>query len=213
MALFNGGKNAANTATKYAVMGANIGNMYLDQGTDALTKQYGQAQQYFDPLASTYNKGSQTYADALGINGSEGNARATSAFQAGPGYEFSLNQGLDNLDRRAASRGMLGSGNTSADAINYATGVANQEYGSWLDRLGGYNPLALQTAGAQAGLTTGIGDAQYATGVSKAGILNNLGTNTASAQMQGAAQDSRATQDLISGGLSLGAKLLGFGGK
>jgi hypothetical protein len=53
--------------------------------------------------------------NALGLNGPQGNAAATAAFQSSPGYDFKVNQSLDALDRRAASRGMLGSGNTTLD--------------------------------------------------------------------------------------------------
>src|SRR5215813_6917742 len=37
------------------------------------------------------------YADALGINGPEGIARAQSAFTASPGYQFSLEEGLKGI--------------------------------------------------------------------------------------------------------------------
>ena len=211
MALFSGGKKAANTATQYATLGATLANQNIDQGQQRLETQYGNAQSYYQPYADTFSAGSQMYANSLGLNGAEGNQAAVSAFQAGPGYDFAVNQGLDAIDRRASARGMLGSGNTSTDTINYANGMANQEYGNWQNNLSGYNNLGLATVGQQAGLTTGIGDAAYSTGVSKANILNGLGTSTASAQMQGAAQDSAATQGLIAGGLTLGSRLLGLG--
>ena len=211
MALFNGGKKAANTATQYATLGATLAGQNLDQGQQKLEQSYGGAQSYYQPYADTFSAGSDMYANGLGLNGAEGNAAATEAFKTNPGYDFSLTTGLDAIDRRASARGMLGSGNTNTDTINFATGVADQAYGNWLDRLGSYNNLGLATAGQQAGLTTGIGDAAYSTGVSKANILNGLGTSTASAQMQGAAQDSAATQKLIAGGLTLGSRLLGLG--
>lgn len=93
--------------------------------------------------------------DALGLGGDAGKARATAAFRDfNPGYDFMLETGLDAIDRRAASRGMLGSGNTNIDTINYASGVADQQFGDWFDRLLG--GVDRQTA-AQGDLATLFG--------------------------------------------------------
>src|SRR5690606_37846406 len=91
------------------------------------------------------------YSDAIRLNGAGGNTRAVDAFQVGPGYGFAMEQGLTALDRRAASRGMLASGNNSIDTINYAQGLANQEYGAWLDRLRGQQEFGANIAGNRAG--------------------------------------------------------------
>ena len=45
-------------------------------------------------------------ANALGLNGPAGNAAATAAFQAGPGYQFALEQGLEGINRTANAAGM-----------------------------------------------------------------------------------------------------------
>lgn len=211
MALFNGGKKAANTGTIYATVGANNAYGFLDKGQKDLASAYSDAQKVYQPYADIFSKGANTYADALGLNGAEGSQAAQGAFTSSPGYQFQMDQGLQALERRAAAQGQLGSGNTSLDTLTYAQGLANQDYGNWLDRLGAYNNLGLATANQQAGLTSGIGDAGYATGVSKADISNSLGQYSGNLQTQGAAQDSAATQGLISGALSLGSKLLGFG--
>lgn len=211
MGLFSGGSKAANAGTQYAVLGANMANAELDTGLKNLTSQYNDAQKYYQPYANTFGNASSMWANALGLNGAEGNQAATSAYQASPGYDFQVNQGLDALDRRAAARGMLGSGNTTTDTLNYAQGVANQDYNSWLDRLQTGNTLGLATAGQQAGLTTGIGDANFATGVSKANILNNLGQFSGGLQAQGIAQDSKANQGFYGGLMNLGSSLLGLG--
>jgi hypothetical protein len=92
----------------------------------------------FDPSIATANTGAGLYADALGINGAEGNGRATGAFQAGPGYGFAMDQGLQGVTRAASAGGMLASGNTMNAAQKYGQGLANQEYGNWLGRLAPY---------------------------------------------------------------------------
>lgn len=211
MALFNGGKNAANTGTVYATVGANNAYGFLDEGQKNLESQYNKAQDYYQPYANTFGNASSMWGNALGLNGQQGTQAAQSAYSTSPGYQFQLDQGLQALERRAAAQGQLGSGNTTTDTLNYAQGLANQDYNNWVDRLQSANNLGVVTAGQQAGLTTGIGDAAYSTGVSKADISNALGQFSGGLQAQGAAQDSKAMQGLISGGLSLGAKLLGFG--
>lgn len=102
---------------------------------DQFEQRYGNT---FDASTATAGRGADLYADALGINGADGNARATGAFQAGPGYNFAMDQGLQALNRSASAAGMLASGNTLTAATQYGQGLANQEYGSWLGRLAPY---------------------------------------------------------------------------
>lgn len=127
------------------------------QATGAVTGGRDAALAEYQPYVDAGKGASQLYSDALGLNGAAGNANAVSAFQTGPGYDFMMNQGLDAIDRRAASRGLLGSGNTRIDTANYVTGLANQEYGSWLDRLAGQQGFGAGIAGARAGIHTGAG--------------------------------------------------------
>lgn len=51
-----------------------------------------------------------------------------------PSYQFRLNQGLDALQRSAAAKGMLRTGNTLQDLMNYAQDYASQEYGNTFNR-------------------------------------------------------------------------------
>lgn len=99
-------------------------------------------QQYrgtFDPSLARDTAGATMYANGLGLNGAAGNAAATGAFQAGPGYQFALDQGMQALTRGASAGGMLASGNTLTAANQFGQGLANQEYGNWLGRLAPYN--------------------------------------------------------------------------
>jgi len=51
-------------------------------------------------------------------------------------YKFALQQGQQGLERSAAAKGMLNSGNTLAELTKYGQGMASQQYGSEADRLG-----------------------------------------------------------------------------
>lgn len=50
-------------------------------------------------------------------------------------YKFRFNQGQQALERSAAARGMLNSGNTLAALADYGQGAASQEYGNEFNRL------------------------------------------------------------------------------
>lgn len=52
-------------------------------------------------------------------------------------YKFRYDQGQKALERSAAAKGSLNSGNTLAALVNYGQGQASQEYGSQMDRLAG----------------------------------------------------------------------------
>ncbi len=84
-------------------------------------------------------------------------------FQATPGYQFMLDQGIDAIDGSAAARGNVFSGATMKAAQEYGTGLANQEYGTYLNRLTGQAAQGQSAAGniatAGANYTSGAGNA------------------------------------------------------
>lgn len=51
-------------------------------------------------------------------------------------YKFRFNQGQQAAERGAAAKGMLGSGNTLAALAQYGQGMASDEYGNEVSRLG-----------------------------------------------------------------------------
>src|ERR1043166_6964636 len=148
---------------------------YLGQGNQSAIgtlQAGGGAYQPLSALASQYGLGANMYANSLGLNGAAGNQQAQQAFQAGPGYEWQLNQGIDALNRRANAGGMLQGGNANRSAIDYATGLANKEYGGWQDRLGAYNNLQL-------GAAQGAGAGNQANNLAIAGLQNSGGQDQA----------------------------------
>jgi hypothetical protein len=189
-----------------------LGN--LGQGERDLRGQYGQAHGYFDPLYDRYNRGSEMYSNALGLGGDAGNEAATDAFQAGPGYDWAVGQGMQGIMRNASSLGNIASGNTAMALQDRGNQLANQEYGGWLDRLSGYDPLAMSAAGAQGSISTGLGDRLLGLAGDRAGI--NWAADTGIGGVRGDYQKGKDQTGAnifggIMGGLNLGAKLLGGG--
>lgn len=168
------------------------GTGFLDAGRTGALEALTRAGGMFSPLSAKYGRGTDLYLDALGVNGPQGNARATGAFQAGPGYQFKVNSALDALDRRAASRGLLGSGNNTIDTLSTVTGLADQEYGDWRNSLAGLISPELAATGAGAGYEAAkapvyTNDALQRLALSSGvtGGLNNQTTQAANAEMQG----------------------------
>jgi len=64
------------------------------------------------------------------------NQMMTGSFSADdPSYRWRVDQGMENLGRSAAAKGMLGSGNLAAELLTYGQNMASQEYGAQFNRL------------------------------------------------------------------------------
>lgn len=192
----------------------------------------------FNPMVAYGEGGVRAYGDAAGANGVEGNQRAVQNFQAGPGYEFARDQGLDAINRTAGARGMLASGNNSVDLLKYSTGLADQTWGSYLQRLqplmqmygtgvagraGGFTNQANLASGmgtatanmhsglgtALAGLQGGAANLHAQEGTSRANILANIGQQMAQTRAGGIMGQANAQAGTIMGGLNLVSKLAG----
>lgn len=112
-------------------------------------------------------------------------------FQASPGYQFALDQGNASINALAGAKGGLNSGATMQALQNNGIGMANQEYGNWLNRLSGLSSQGLSAAGMQANASTNaaqansnalsnIGNAQAARAIGvgnalSSGINNQIG--------------------------------------
>jgi hypothetical protein len=214
--LFGGnasGANAAASAAPYQLIGA-------QQALGSLNSNYANAKKEFDtnyyqPYTDTGTSANTMYAKALGLNGPSGNADATNAYQANPGYQWQMDQGTQALERSAAGSGLFGSGNAAIALTKYGEGLANQDYGNWLSRLQGVGAQGLTAAagqtgrqGALAGIDTGLGNAQ-------AGVWNDLTKgvtgNYINGQQQDAASNAQGSANFINallGGANLGISAL-----
>lgn len=52
-----------------------------------------------------------------------------------PGYQFAFNQGLEAVNRTAAAKGQLGSGNRLYDLTKFGQGLASQTYNNTVSQL------------------------------------------------------------------------------
>lgn len=90
-----------------------------------------------------------------------------SGFEASPGYQFRMDQGLKAIERSAAARGGLRSGATMKSLNDYAQGTASSEFENYANRL-----AAL----------AGVGQtATNATSAAGQNMANNVSANTMAA--------------------------------
>ena len=98
----------------------------------------------------------------LGLNGPDAATAAMGNFKTSPGYQFSLDQGLRGVDAGAAASGLLRSGATLKAEQTFGTGLADQEFSNYYNRLYNLSNLG-ENAAAKTGanaVTTGSGIAQ-----------------------------------------------------
>ena len=69
-----------------------------------------------------------------------------------PGYQFAYNQGLEAVNRTAAAKGQLGSGNRLYDLTKFGQGLASQTYNNTVNQLGNFlnkTPMAQSVSNYQ----------------------------------------------------------------
>lgn len=208
-------KDAAAALTAGYQTGKTDANNQLTAGQTSADALYGKAYSPFEQLFASTGKGADAYADATGVNGADGLARAKAIYQANPGYSGGLNTGIDQVMRTAAARGDLGGGNTSADTIKFASDYDNQQYSNYVNSLapylgaqqgaasGGASVLGSQ-AGSDLGVSSQIANNNYnaATGIGNANAQADLAKYSASSNFWNA----------LMGIGSLGLKASGIGG-
>jgi hypothetical protein len=113
---------------------------------------YNEATEYLEPRAEQEQSAMGRVNALLGL---EGEAPDYSTFTESPGYQFQLDQGTQAIERSAAARGGLQSGNTLAAATEYATGLADTTFNNYLAQV-----MGLQNQGVdftQANMATQYG--------------------------------------------------------
>jgi hypothetical protein len=210
--IFTGAPAKEAAAKNTALLQANqaSGTNTLNQGQTSATGALDQSAGLYGNLAQKYGGATSLGLDALGVNGGAGNDRATAAFRAAPGYQYSVDQSLQGVLRNAAAAGGLNGGNTLAALSDRAGNMADQGYQTWLGNLNGYISPELQATGGQAGSVA----AKAPVYTSTANNIANLGTSTASGV---ANQNTQSANAEMAGsgnlwGLGLNLAKLGIGG-
>jgi len=171
-------------------LGQSAGNM-LQNALPSLTT----------PFGAPAGSGATGQATPNGLN---------AALAATPGYQFTLQQGLESTQNSFAAQGLGSSGAALKGAANYAEGLAGttfqQQYQNYLNTqnqnyniLQGATNTGVQAAGALAGVgtTTGQGVANSLTGAGNATAAANVASGNAVANAGTAGANSYVQYSLL----------------
>lgn len=146
---------------------------------------------YRDTGASALTK----YADSLGLNGDQARNDFRADFRADPGYQFAFDEGQRAIQGSAAARGGLLSGGALRALQRTGQGMADQQYGSYLDRFGNLANMG-QNSAAQTG--------QFAS--QSAGRQGAYALDAGAAQAGGYLAAAQGVNGAISNGLQLAGR-------
>ena len=127
----------------------------------------------------------------LGLNGQAAATAAMGQFQASPGYQYQVQQGLSAVDNGAASQGLLHSGNTIRAEQTLGTNLANQDFSNYYSRLAGIAQTGQNTA-------QGLGILGQQSAAGQAQTLASQGSSLASIY----GGEARGVTNAATGGLS-----------
>lgn len=174
----------------------------FSQGRGAIATSLANSVAPFQTNLQQGQAGQTAYGNATGANGPAGNAAALANFQQGPGYQFQMQQMMDNLSRVQQMNGQGNSGATDVAALQQAGGLANQNWQQYIQNLQPFlntsNAAAQGIAGANqnAGNQTNQsfqtqGNAAYGTqaGIGNAQASADLAPLTAGKNLWGAGMD------------------------
>jgi hypothetical protein len=163
-----------------------------DQQAQTAANTLASQQKIAEPYTTAGAFGVNELARQLGVAGDSSSAGYGSLntpfeqtnFQADPGYGFRLAEGQKALERSAAARGGLLSGSAMKGTLNYAQGLASQEYQNAFNRYTSQRDTRYN-------MLRGLTDVGAGAAGSMVGAAGTAGANTAAAQGNaGAAQAS-----------------------
>jgi len=117
--------------------------------------------------------------NAAGLNGQPGYDAAMAGFHTSPGYQFQLDQGLRALDHGAAAKGILNSGDTLKAEQRYGTGLADQSFKDYYNRLFDLSKLGESAAAGSASATADAAKGVAQTDLSEGSALSSIYGNAA----------------------------------
>lgn len=135
------------------------------------------------------------------------------AFEASPGYQFRLDEGMKAIERAAAARGLRLSGGALKDTARFGQGLASDEYGAFYGRtMNDYNRQYGEAMDDQNLLRSIAGIGQTATQQQIGAGTNYANATSGNLLRMGDAQAAgyQGTANAITGGLNNFSNILGM---
>jgi hypothetical protein len=155
-----------------------------------------QARADLEPWRTTGGTANTATSDLLGLNGPGAASTAMGNFQASPGYAWSFDQGMRAIDAGKAAQGLLHSGAAIKAEQTFGTGLADQEFTNYYNRLFDISKLGEGAATGSAQATQNTAKDIASTDLSQGSALASIYGNTA--QGIGNAANSYANNSLYS---------------
>jgi hypothetical protein len=152
----------------------------------------------FDPFFNTGTMAQNALAFNMGLGD---RPEGYGGFQTSPGFQFAFDQGMNAVQGSVAGRQGLNSGAAMQELNRFGQGIANQEFGNYLQRLAGLASSGQSAAGSQANISQNAAS-QMAGNTMQGGMMR--GGNT----MQGGVNTGNALMNL---GSQLGNLTVGTG--
>jgi hypothetical protein len=160
-------------------MQSNAVSSAADKANAAQEKALAQSRADLEPWRTTGGTANTGSADLLGLNGPDAATAARANFQASPGYQWQLSEGLRGVDAGAAALGMRRSGATIKGEIKYASGLADREFTDYYNRLFDLSKLGETAASGQATASQNTGTSMAQTDLSAGSAQSSIYGNAA----------------------------------
>jgi hypothetical protein len=194
--------SAANSLAQQRITGGLAD--YTNTSKDYLDKSLA----FLQPGVESGNQTLKLLGDILGLNGQGAQSSYFSNFQNDPGFNATLDAGVQAADRSAAARGLSRSGGQQRSLFDFGQRLQNDFFNQRTNNLFGLMGVGQNAANTSAALTSntgqGIADAQFGTGQ----LLANQATNYGNAM----AQSRSIPINNILGFGNMFASILGGGG-
>lgn len=185
--------NDQQAAARDQINGINAGLTGLEgdygQAATSLNTNYMAGMQPFMQNFNTATQGMKAYGDALGVNGPQGSANATQAFQSNPGIAYQQQQGNNAITAQNAASGKTGSGNEAIDLAKFNQQLAGTGWNNYVQSLSPYFNLGTSSAtgigGMYSGLGTQLGNLYQGEGNAVYGADTSIGNANANADLAG----------------------------
>jgi len=158
-------------------------NQTQQAAQDAAEGRYQQTRTDMMPYMEAGTNALGPQQDLLGLNGQEAADKAMGNFQASPGYQYQLEQGIRAIDNSASAKGMLNSGSRMKALQDRGNSLAAQDFGTYYNRLAGLAGLG-QNAAAGVG-NTGTQVSQMANETAKGQAQTQVSNASNQASMYG----------------------------
>lgn len=194
-------KKASQAQADAQLQGAQSASQAQEKAAELIYQQFKDTEARLAPYSDAGLPASQKQQALSGALGPEAQQTAYDEYVESPGVAFARERGLRAIDRNAAAQGSLVGGNRDKARIDFAQGLAEQDFSNYFNRLGSITGTGLSAAQAIGGVS---GQAAQGQAQMTAGAGQTLGAGQAGAGQSLAAGQMGAAQSYQSGIGALG---------